>query len=1076
MLTLVLLAAGCRTDFKPVTDTGALATSEDDTGSVGTPTDSAAPEDSDPPPDDTGGDTSVDPLDEDGDGFPADEDCDDGNSEIHPDAQEVCDGVDNDCDLLIDSEDDDVEGESTWLADLDSDGFGDDHASVESCEAPTSYAAEGGDCDDTSTNVNPSAAEICNELDDDCDGLVDDDDDDVTGTTTWYLDSDGDGVGSDAYAVDACAADGFAEHDGDCDDGDDTVFPGANEVCDGLDNDCDGDLDEPGAEGESTWYADADGDGWGDADVSSTSCDGATGYVADATDCDDADADVNPAADELCDDADNDCDGLVDDDDSDLTDASTWYADSDGDGFGDAGSSSESCDPASGQVDDTSDCDDEDGAVHPDADEVCNGVDDDCDALVDDDDPDLSDATTWYLDYDSDGWGGVLTTEACDAPSSYVATDGDCDDTDSSTSPDAEEVCDGIDNDCDGATDDDATDTTTWYADSDADGFGAPDDSQDACDAPSGYGEDATDCDDSNAAVNPGADEVCDAVDNDCDGLVDDDDDDVSDPSTWYADADGDGFGDTSTEACDTPSGHVDVDGDCDDTDADVNPDADDVCDGLDNDCDGLVDDDDPGVTDAVTSYLDYDDDGYGAADEALASCEVPSGYVTDASDCDDADDGVHPDADESCDDVDEDCDSAVDEAATDTSTWYADADGDGYGDPDASSEACDAASGEVDNDEDCDDTDPSLNPETSWYIDYDGDGYGSDSYTTTGCEQPSGYTDNDEDCDDSDEAVTPDLAWYVDDDCDGFGDDASEVTSCEQPSGTLATGGDCDDADALASPDGVELCDSLDNDCDSTVDEDCQDPIELGSPSEPDPGTPSTTAACAMFGETSNTGYDPHYSENLDSFMAMFAGSVSGLTELVAVDAEVLDWSNRCGSDYTASAGNFSSTEAWPTLSSTGSYGMARFRGYLRIGCEEELNRTLGLIGNDSVSLTIEGTEIATVNWSDGQWKKFRYVSFPEPGLYAFEVQWSTNLNCNIDPFELVWAEGFVEGYDDYDTMCASSTCSYGTGVEIPDFSIIEGEALAQATDGGSTECVQCEADEDCDTSETCNTAGICE
>ena len=1082
MLTLVLLLAGCRTDFKPVTDTGGLGT-EDDTGdAVGTPTDTDPGETADPTDDtgevidDTGGETGDPVVDDDGDGFSADEDCDDGNSEIHPDAQELCDGVDNDCDLLVDSQDDDVEGESTWLADLDGDGYGDDDSAVESCDGPSGYTEVGGDCDDTNAEVNPGAPEVCNELDDDCDGLVDDDDDSVTGTTTWYLDSDGDGVGSDAYAVDACTAVGFAETDGDCDDTDATIYPGANEICDGLDNDCDGDEDEAGAEGESTWYADADGDGWGDADTSSTSCEGATGYVDDASDCDDGDAEVNPAADEVCDEVDNDCDGLVDDADDDVTDATTWYADSDGDGYGDADTSVTTCAAASGWVSDTSDCDDANADVNPSAEEICNELDDDCDLLVDDDDPDLADAATWYLDYDGDDYGTEsYSTESCDAPTGYVGVLGDCDDTDAESSPEAEELCDGVDNDCDGDTDEDATDTSTFYADADGDGFGDPGSTEDSCEAPTGYGTDATDCDDADASVNPDAAETCDDIDNDCDGLVDDDDD-VSGTTTWYADSDGDGFGDAATDACDMPSAHVSEDGDCDDGDATVNPDADEVCDSIDNDCDGLVDDDDDSLTDGVTSYLDYDGDGYGASASSSYSCDTPSGYVSDDTDCDDADDGVHPDADETCDEVDEDCDGAVDEDAADVSTWYADADGDGYGDAADSSEACDAPSGSVDNDDDCDDTDASVSPDTSWYIDYDGDGYGSSAYTTTSCEQPSGYVDNDEDCDDADEAVTPDLAWYTDDDCDGYGDDGSEVNSCEQPSGTLETGGDCDDADSTSSPSGVELCDSADNDCDGTVDEDCEDPILLGSPSAEDPGEPTTAAACAMIGETTNTGYDPHYSSNLDSYMEMFAGSVSGLTDFTVEDADVLDYSARCGSDYAASPGNFSSTTSWPTLGTAGSYGLARFRGYLRIGCEEELNRTIGLIGNDSLSLTIEGEEVAAVNWSDGQWKKFRYVSFPEPGLYAFEVKWSTNLVCDIDPFELVWAEGFVDGYDDYDTMCASSSCDYGNGVEIPGFAVVEGSSLAQATDGGSTDCLQCESDSDCDASESCNSAGICE
>ena len=124
------------------------------------------------------------------------------------------------------------------------------------------------------------------------------DDPDVTGQGTWYLDSDGDSVGGSAYSTVACEApSGFAEIDGDCDDDDDSTFPGANEVCDELDNDCDGLVDEAGAEGESLWYLDADGDGWGDATTSPPYCDGATGHAADAPDCDDGDGTAAPAPD-----------------------------------------------------------------------------------------------------------------------------------------------------------------------------------------------------------------------------------------------------------------------------------------------------------------------------------------------------------------------------------------------------------------------------------------------------------------------------------------------------------------------------------------------------------------------------------------------------------------------------------------------------------------------------------------------------------------------------------------------------------------------------------------------------------
>ena len=119
---------------------------------------------------------------------------------------------------------------------------------------------------------------------------------------------------------------------------------------------------------------------------------------------------------------------------------------------------------------------------------------------------------------------------------------------------------------------------------------------------------------------------------------------------------------------------------DCDDAEGSTHPGADETCDGADDDCDGLIDED---GTDATTWYADTDGDGYGDASVAVASCGQPTGYVADDTDCDDTDATVNPDAAEVCDGLDQDCDGSVDEGATGTDTWYADTDGDGFGDPD---------------------------------------------------------------------------------------------------------------------------------------------------------------------------------------------------------------------------------------------------------------------------------------------------------------------------------------------------------------------------------------------------------
>ena len=139
---------------------------------------------------------------------------------------------------------------------------------------------------------------------------------------------------------------------------------------------------------------------------------------------------------------------------------------------------------------------------------------------------------------------------------------------------------------CDGEVDEGVE--TTFYTDTDGDGYGDSNSAVtvDACDAPSGYVTDNTDCDDTNAAVNPAASEVCNDIDDNCDGQVDE-----GVQTTFYADNDEDGYGNSSDaiDACDTPSGYVTDNTDCDDTDAGVNPGASEVCNGIDDNCDGQV-------------------------------------------------------------------------------------------------------------------------------------------------------------------------------------------------------------------------------------------------------------------------------------------------------------------------------------------------------------------------------------------------------------------------------------------------------------------------------------------------------
>ena len=268
-------------------------------------------------------------------------DCDDSDPAINPDATEVCDTVDNDCDGDVDDNDSSLVGAQTWYLDHDGDTFGDSTYPMQSCNQPSGYVADSTDCNDLSAVAFPGGAEICDGLDNDCDGSADDADSNTDPITmdTFYEDFDTDGYGSNTITVLSCNAPaGYVSDSGDCDDANIAINPSVDEQCDSVDNDCDGQVDEPSAIDASVWYLDHDGDTFGDVGFQTVSCAAPTGYVSDDTDCNDLDAMVNSLATEICDGVDNDCDGDIDDADAnvDLNTGTMWYADVDQDGYGDA--------------------------------------------------------------------------------------------------------------------------------------------------------------------------------------------------------------------------------------------------------------------------------------------------------------------------------------------------------------------------------------------------------------------------------------------------------------------------------------------------------------------------------------------------------------------------------------------------------------------------------------------------------------------------------------------------------------------------------------------------------------------
>ena len=189
---------------------------------------------------------------------------------------------------------------TTFYRDADGDGYGNLAVTTQACTAPAGYVANSTDCNDADAAVHPGATEVCNGVDDNCDGSIDE-----GVTTTFYRDADGDGYGNLAVTTQACTAPaGYVANSTDCNDADAAVHPGATEVCNGVDDNCDGSIDEGVT---TTFYRDADGDGYGNPAVSTQACSQPAGYVTNSTDCNDSSATVHPGAAEVCNGIDDDC-------------------------------------------------------------------------------------------------------------------------------------------------------------------------------------------------------------------------------------------------------------------------------------------------------------------------------------------------------------------------------------------------------------------------------------------------------------------------------------------------------------------------------------------------------------------------------------------------------------------------------------------------------------------------------------------------------------------------------------------------------------------------------------------------
>ena len=576
------------------------------------------------------------------------DDCNDSNPEQYPnpDIEEIYyNGIDENCDAS--TADGDADGDGFWeieyfqLVGLDAEDI---DASVHLPEEEKIS-----DCNDQNSLIFPGSAERCNGIDDGCAGSLSEDE----------VDADQDGFVScliEGTGWQGEITTGFDTMNGlDCDDGDQTVFPLAPELCDGLDNNCDGSvaLVENDDDGDLYVECDIDIDGW---DIENT--------IAGGLDCDDGDPTIFPLAPELCDGLDNDCntqmpveeqdvdnDGFVvcsietggwkgtntamlgddcDDGNAIINPNTLWYEDYDLDLFG-GEASQQSCLQPLGHVLDAGDCNDAEAEIFPGAIEIpVDGIDQDCNLFED-----------CYIDVDGDGFGSnTITSSALEDYACVVGsvsnTHDDCDDTEEQAYPGAAILEPDVDGD--GVID--------CTIDIDGDGFGDL--------YAGGSTMPGSDCDDGDDSVFVGAIEKCDGLDNDCDAILPDEEIDADsdgyvvcvldiegwdgsttngftamlgdvcddgnaliNPSTqWYEDADADGFGASSVsiQSCESPAGYVDNDDDCDD---------------------GT-----PLIGDTRLWYEDIDEDGIGEATSISTQCERPTGFSHMNGDCDPSDAG----------------------------------------------------------------------------------------------------------------------------------------------------------------------------------------------------------------------------------------------------------------------------------------------------------------------------------------------------------------------------------------------------------------------------------------------------
>lgn len=463
-------------------------------------------------------------------------------------------------------------GSTVWYPDHDGDGYTSGAATISQCNRPSGYILQSElksltiiDCDDNDAMVNPD--------------------------TKWYKDADSDGITNGEFLIQCEKPFGYINN---------PLSAGSAILKDCDDNNA-------AVSVVQTWYPDFDGDRHGSQSVIEPGysrlvmlqCERPSGYFLESElisvfDCDDRDAAI--------------------------TAGPKWYLDKDHDGYH-SGSFINACNsPGSDYIPESNllgvDCDDNnaaitnyafspdadgDGVIDPDPGKIIyacsappgylprplfvSSFNSDCN----DSDPAVKGQVFFYLDKDGDGHGdgsGQLHLFcSASAPPGYSSVGDDCDDNNASVYPGAPEICDGKDNNCNGQIDEAML---KYYRDNDKDGFGNALKFIESCIPPAGYVLDKSDCNDNDKNIYPGAPEICDGKDNDCDGLIDEDAGKI-----FYRDKDGDGWGDPSVTitACTAPRGYVSKSGDCRDNNVLVHPGMKEICgNGIDDNCNGKID------------------------------------------------------------------------------------------------------------------------------------------------------------------------------------------------------------------------------------------------------------------------------------------------------------------------------------------------------------------------------------------------------------------------------------------------------------------------------------------------------